>query len=606
MNNLRKLFLLSFFSITALISAAETVEFTASAPNVVVHGQTFQLVYSVNASAKDLRLPEIADFEIVAGPFQQSSSETRVINGKMSSSKSFRFTYTLLSKKEGEFSIAPASISVDNKKYSSNSLKIKVLPPEKSSSDEAKNSSSATSNSLTDDNLFMRAQASRTTLFEQEHVLITYKIYTKVDLVSIENLKFPDFKGFLMQEIDLPKDKQFSMENYNGKNYNTIILRQILLFPQHAGTFDIEKMACDAVVRIRNARRSRSFFDDFFDSYQDVLKPLSSQSLKLEVKNLPAPKPDEFSGAVGDFKLQATISADEVSANESVTVKLKISGNGNLKLVKNPAVKFPADFEVYEPRVENNFANSTAGVSGSKTIEYLAIPRHDGDFVIPAVKFSYFDTASKTYKTLQSDEFKLKVNKSAGGENSGAMVNNFVNKESVQMLGSDVRHIFLGDFALKNQPRFFFGTFGFALAYLLPLIAVCAIFWFFRQKAKENADLAKMRNKRANKRARKRLLQAEKLLADGKKEAFYSEVLKAIWGYLGDKFSIEQSQLNRDNVEAKLQEFSVSEPVVAEFMALISECEFAQYAPEESGQNRENLFQHALEMLTILDEQIKK
>ncbi len=593
----------------ATLALADEVSFTASALNAVPNGQTFQLVYTVNASAKELRIPEISDFDIVAGPFQSKSSSTQIINGNITHTTTLRFTYTLLPKKEGTFSIPSATIMVDKQKYSSNALTIKVLPADEEPPATANQpqTNAPQSQSITNDNLFIRAIVSRKNIYEQEYVLVTYKIYTRVDLVNIDNVKFPDFKDFLMQEIELPKDKQFALENYNGRNYNTITLRQVLLYPQRAGTLNIDRMTCDAIVRVRNAGRSRSIFDDFFDTYQEVVKPISTSVEKLEVKPLPAGKPDGFSGAAGSFTLSSSINKTDLTANESVTVKLKISGNGNIKLIKNPTVKFPADFEVYDPKVDNNFTNTTSGVSGTKTIEYLAIPRHSGTFTIPPVEFSYFDTKTKSYKTLRTESYTLNVSKGSDSEaEQSAVVSNFTNKESVQMLGSDIRHISTENFKLRKPQRFFFGTFGFALGYLLPLVVVALVFWFFRKQARENADIAMMRNRKANKIARKRLRTAEKYLKEGKKEDFYSEILKALWGYLCDKLSIPQVDLNKDNVEAELRKHNLDDQLIDNFMRILNECEFAQYAPSESLHERDNLYDETARTIMQLEEKIKK
>lgn len=605
---MKKYLFLTLLLLTTIVKA-EDVVFTATAPDAVANGQTFQLVYSVNTSAKELRIPEISDFDIVAGPFQSKSSSTQIINGNITHSTSLRFTYTLLPKKEGTFSIPAATIMVDKQKYSSNTLTIKVLPAEEdvNHTNNAENTSSK-NNAITNDNLFIRAIVSRKNVYEQEYVLVTYKIYTRIDLVNIDKVKFPDFKDFLVQEIELPKDKQFALENYNGKNYNTITLRQVLLYPQRAGSLNIDKMTCDAIVRVRNTGPSRSIFDDFFDSYQEIVKPISTNTEKIEVKTLPEGKPSGFSGAAGTFTLSSSINKKELSANESVTIKLKISGNGNIKLLKNPEVKFPADFEVYDPKVENNFTNTTSGVTGTKTIEYLAIPRHSGTFTITPVEFSYFDTNSKTYKTLKSEAFSINVTKASSESENGddPVVNNFTNKESVKVLGSDIRHISMNDFSLEKPSPFFFGTWGFALAYIIPLIIIAFIFWFFRKQAKENSDIIKVRNKKANKMARKRLRTAEKFLKEQKKEEFYSEVLKAIWGYLCDKLTIPQAQLNKDNVEVELRKYSLEESIIQDFIKILNECEFAQYAPGENIEARDNLFSDTMRMITLLEEQIKK
>lgn len=588
--------------------ANEAVNFTASAPDVVPNGSPFQLVYTVNASSKDLRVPEMPDFDVVAGPFTSQSRSMQIVNGNMSSTVTIRYTYTLVPKKEGTFTIAAASIVVDKQKYQSNSLSIKVLPAEETTSTQqssANNNQQVTvSQQITNENLFILPIVSRYKIREQEYTLVTYKIYSKVDLVDIQSPKFPDFKGFMVQEIDLPQNKRISLENYKGKNYNTVILRQYLLYPQKSGTLKIDPMTCDAVVRVRSQARVQSIFDNFFDSYQDIKKSLSTVAVKIDVSPLPAPVPTDFSGGVGKFTLSSNINKTELETNESLTVQLKISGNGNMKMIKNPALKFPPDFEVYEPKVSNDFSNTTSGVTGTKTIEYLAIPRHAGKFTIPAMSFSYFDVASQSYKTLTTPTYELEVKK--GSSASGGVVNNFTNKEQVQLLASDIRYISVDDFEIKPLSSFFFGTWQFWFWLIAPLLMTVLLIVFFRKKARENADLALMRNKKANKVARKRLKVAAKNLKIGNKEIFYNEVLKALWGYVCDKLSMPLADLNKENVASRLRDRNVTDEKIAEFIELLNDCEFARYAPAEDVKEMDKVYEKTMTLITELEQMIKK
>ncbi|MGN0186346.1 MAG: BatD family protein [Paludibacteraceae bacterium] len=593
---------------------ADGVTFTASAPEAIPNGQTFQLVYTVNARGKDLRVPEFSGFDVVAGPFQSTSHSVQFINGTATSQTTLRYTYTLLPTKEGTFTIASATIVVDNEKYQSNALTIKVLPADKVPDDAQQPNnrgqqpqSVPISQQITNENLFIRPIVSRTSVREQEPILLTYKVYSKVDLVNITEPKFPELQGFLVQEIDLPQNKQFALENYNGINYNTITLRQYLLYPQRTGTLDIDKMTCTAVVRVRNQRQVRSIFDDFFDSYQEVNRALTASAVKVKVEPLPTPKPADFCGGVGSFSVQSAINATEMNANDAVTVTVKIAGNGNMKLLQTPSLKFPADFEAYEPKVTNDFTNTTAGVTGTKTIEYLAIPRHSGDFEIPETTFSYFDVASQTYKTLAIPAYTLKVNKGNATDNAPAAVSNYTAQEQVRMLASDIRYIDTTDFAIAEQDEILAGSALFWVCYLLPLALAVVALWFFRKQAQQNADVAFVRNKKANKVARKRLKVAEKYLKTNAKSAFYDEVLKALWGYLCDKLSMPPADLNKENVATKLTAHHVSDEDIAAFIRLLDDCEYARYAPaSDEHAAMDHIFSQTLAMIAKLEETIKR
>ncbi len=604
------IFAIAFWTFSIAVWAAD-VSFTAGAPDAVPNGQPFQLVYTVNAKGKDLRVPDFAGvgFDVLMGPSTSTSQSVQFINGSMSSETIVRYTYTLLPTKEGTFSIPSATIVVDKERYQSNALTIKVIPADKAQQTNSNSSSQQTapiSQSITAENLFLRAIVSRTHVHEQEALLLTYKIYSRVDLANITDVKFPDFQGFLVQEIEQPRDKQFSLENYNGTNYNTITLNQYLLFPQRTGTIDIDKMSCTAVVRVRNQRQVRGFFDDFFSTYQEVNKSLAVAPVKITVDALPAPKPADFCGGVGRFSVKSSINANEINANEAITVTVKISGNGNLKLLQVPSLKFPTDFETYEPKVNNDLKNTAAGVVGSKTIEYLAIPRHSGDYEIPATTFSYFDLDSKTYKQLSIPAYTVKVNKGTATDGPTA-VSDFTNQEQVRTLASDIRYIDTSDFALEQPAELFAGTAEFWLCYLVPFVLAALALWFFRKQAKQNADIALVRNKKANKVARRRLKIAEKYLKANEKAAFYDEVLKSLWGYVGDKLSLPLAELNKENIASKLAEHHVAAVDADAFIRLLDDCEFARYAPAADEHAEMNhIFGQTLDLIAKLEETIKR
>lgn len=605
-----KLIFLSLLILSSwIVRADEPVRFTASAPSTVVMDRPFQLVYTVNASGRDLRVPEINNFDILAGPFQSSSSSIQIINGRQSASESNSFTYTLQAQKTGTFTIPSASIIVAGKKYTSNGVSIKVLPADAASKSQGggqgQSGSKSASQAISNDNIFIRTEVSKTNVYEQEAILVTYKLYTLVDVVQFTNAKLPDFSGFMKQDIDQSKNAQLSTENYNGRNYGTIILSQVLLYPQHAGVIEIGKANFEAVIRVQNRAQVRSIFDDFFDSYTNVSKKILAPSSRITVNALPANKPASFNGTVGHFNLNANISATQTKANDAITLKINISGAGNMKLIKNPEIKFPDGFETYDPKVTNNFKTTSSGVTGSKIIEYMFIPRHSGNFEIPATEFSYFDTQDKRYKVLSTPVYKLQVAKGEGGENS-PVVGNYIDKEDVKQLGKDIRYIATDKFVVEKEEKPLIGSLISWLMYLIPLFISLVLFIFFRKQVIENANVSMVKNKKANKIAQKRLKHAQKLLKEGNKDKFYEEVLKAVWTYLSDKLSIPVATLTKDRVESELTNHNVDLSVSNKFVQILNTCEFARYAPNSGQQEMGNLYDETIQAISNLEELYKK
>lgn len=574
----------------AAIVVAQEVEFKASAPAQVIMGKPFQLVYQVNQRAKDLRVPEFVDFDYVAGPFTSQSSSTSFVNGKRTSTFTLTYTYTLMANKEGNFTIQPATIKVDGKEYTSNGVRITVLPPDKTPTATTDNSSTGNASAISQqpsrdraESIFLRTLVNKTKVHEQEVVLLTYKLYfSNVDVAQFtNNTRLPEFKGFLKQELDMG-EIQTELEHYDGRNYQTAVLYRTLLFPQRSGDIVIEPAQFEAVLRVRNRAQVRSIFDDFFDSYTTATKALIAPGVTIHVSSLPTGKPAGFSGGVGQFSISSAISDTLLQANEAVTMTLVIQGVGNMKLLKTPVIDWPEGFEVYDPKVTNNFKNTTAGVSGTKVIEYLAIPRAGGTYVIPPVQFSYYDVEDDMYRTLTTEEYTLTINRGVGEESNATVVNNYVQKEDIQQLGNDIRYIQTKELLLPtSSPHrlMTFGSFTFWMWYILPTILATVLFIIFRKQIKENADITRMRYKKANKVAQRRLRAAEQLLRQNKKEAFFEEIERAAWTYLSDRLSIPTAQLNKENIAQILCNKGVSEYLVKDILHVLATAEFARYAP---------------------------
>ena len=608
------IFLILMITVSLKMFAEDEVTLRAAAPDVVVNGDQFRLTYTVNSQdVKDFLAPQAKGFDVLMGPSRSQQSSTQIINGKVSSSRSITYTYILMAVSEGTFNIPAASIEVDGKKIFSNPLTIKVLPKDKedANSNQSQGNSGIssrnqkTSGRITDKDLFVLATASKTKVHEQEAILVTYKAYTTVDLRQLLG-KMPDQQGFYVQEVELPAQKTFKLEHYKGRNYNTVVYRQYVLFPQKSGKLEIPAVTFDAVVAQRVAV-SDDPFEAFFNGggYVEVNKKIVAPKLVINVDPLPS-KPEGFSGGVGTFSLKSDISTTELKANEAVTIKLTISGTGNMKLVSAPEVKFPHDFEIYDPKIEDNYELTANGLSGTKTIEYLAIPRHAGNFTVPAIEFKYFDIASEKYKTLTTEAYELKVAKGDGSASSQQVIADFTNKENVKVLGTDILFIKTGDTALRQKGNYFFGTTAYYLWYIIPFLLFIVFVVIYRKQAVENANVAKVKTKKANKVATKRMKLAGKLLSENKVNEFYDEVLKALWGYISDKLNIPVSKLSRDNIEAELSGHGVSEDLIKEFIGALSECEFARYAPGNQNEAMDKVYSASVDVISKMENCIKR
>lgn len=584
--------------------AEDEVTFTASAPDAVAVGDQFRLSYTVNTrNIKDFRAPSIQGFDVLMGPSRSTS--LNIINGDRSESTTF--TYILMATKEGEYTIPGATLSAKGNQMISNSVKIKVLPEDKTATNSGGgqgNVSGRSGTSISSNDLFITSTVSKTNVYEQEAFLLTYKIYTVVDLRGFENVKLPDFKGFHSQEVELPANRRWGLEHYKGRNYHSTIYRQFVLFPQQAGKLTIDPARFDASVNIAQEVDDpfEAFFNGGANSFQ-VRKVLTTPKLTIDVKALPSGKPAGYSGGVGTFNISSSINSTQVKTNDAITVKVVISGTGNLKLVSEPEIKFPEDFEVYDPKVDNQFRLTSSGLSGNKVIEYLAIPRNAGTYKIPPVQFSYFDIKTQSYKTLSTEEYVVQVEKGEG--NATQTIANFTNKEDLKILNEDIRFIKQNEVTLTPKGAFFFGSTSYWLFYLVPGVFFIAFFIIYRKQIAANANVARVRTKKANKVAVKRMKLAGKLLASNQREAFYDEVLKALWGYISDKLNIPVSRLSKDNIEEELQKVGVQAELIKEFIDALDQCEFARFAPGDPNQAMDKVYKASLEVISKMENSIK-
>lgn len=595
------IFLVALLTGNIAVSEAQ-VTFKATAPASVVEGEQFRLSYVLNQEGRDLRLPDLSDFDILFGPSTSTSFSQRTINGKTTSERSVTYTYILVAKTTGTFTIGPASISVDGANYQSNSLKVEVLPPdEKSSQSSRGGGSSSGSATVSDNDAFIRAIVSKNNPYEQEGFTVTFRLYTTLNIVNFGRIQFPEFEGFMVEEIDVPVNQQLQMERYNGRNYYTADLRKTLLFPQKSGQITIPSGRLEMVFSVPSGRSVTTFFGSQ-ELMVDVNKTLVTNPVVINVKPLPANRPASFANAVGTFTMKPNINTTQLRANEAISLRLEISGTGNMKLISNPAVEFPSNFEVYDPTVTNALNVTSNGLTGIRTIEYMAIPRYEGNYTIPPVEFSYFDINTNSYKTLTTEEYSLQI---AKGDPGSITSSNFVNQQDVRV-EQDIRFLKTGEPNYLSISNFFVGSLNYWLWYIIPFVLLVVLFIINRKQARENANVALMRNRKANKIAIKRLKLAEKYLKEQKKENFYDEVLRAIWGYFSDKLSIPVANLSKNNIENELSKNGISGELISRFMQILDTCEFARYAPAESDAEMESVYNNTFNAIGEMENRLKK
>lgn len=605
-----KKFLIGLWMCLLAMGAQAAIQVKATAPDVVEEGEQFRLSFTVNTQdVSDFHLPELEGFSIDMGPSRSSQSSFQMINGRTSQSSSITYTYILSALKEGTFILPPATVTSGGKQYKSNKVTIKVVPGSGGGGQSAQQGGSRHERmqmqdagaKITGKDLFITVTANKSRVYEQEAVVLTYKVYSLVNLSQLDG-EIPDLEGFHVQEIELPQQKSLKMENHNGRSYGTVVWRQYVLFPQRSGKLTIPSVKIEGIVIQQN--RNIDPIDAFFNggsAMVEVKKTIVAPSLTLQVDPLPAPRPENFSGAVGRFNVSASLTPKDLKANDALTLRLTVSGNGNMKLMKAPAVEFPKDFETYDPKVTDQTKVGRSGASGNKIFDYLAVPRHQGKYTIPAVDFCYFDPEAKAYKTVKTESFDISVAKGKGGGTS----TNFTNREDVELLASDIRYIHQGDVQMRQRGEAYFATAAYWWSYVIPLLALVALIVAFRKKAMENANVAKMRNKKASKAATKRLKQAAVLLKAGKPAEFYEEVLKALWGYVGDKLNLPAAELNKENVSEKLQAKGADEGLVRRLVEVMNDCEFARYAPGDPLQTMDKIYAAATDVINKMESSIK-
>ena len=580
-----------------LSAVAQNVK--VNVPSDVMVGDNFRLTYTVsNADVKDIRIGNMPEgLELLYGPSTSVQQSYSNINGHSTTSSSISYTYMISASKKGSYTLPQATIWLTNgKTLHSQKRTVKVVdnPYGNQQSNNGKaqqrqqrrqSTASYAGEKITSKDLFIQVSTNKKSVYEQEPVLLTYKVCTAVELTQLD-VKMPDVAGFLTEEVLQAGGRSFRLENINGRVYKTAIWSQYLLYPQKSGDLTIPSLTFNGVV----LQRDRNFdpFEAMFNggsAYVEVNQKINAPAVTLHVDPLPS-RPDDFSGAVGMFDIKAHLDKNEVMANNAVTLRVEISGYGNMKLISCPEPELPKDFDKYDPRTTDNTQLTKNGASGSMIYDIIIVPRNMGKYEIPALEFTYFDSAEKKYKTLKTEKFALNVLK---GDGKTSYVDDFSNTKD-----RDIRGIKKGTAEHRSTDRLFFGSTSYWIVLAITSIIFIALLIIFRRRAIENADVVKLKGKRANSVAVKRLRKADKLMKAGRDGEFFDEVLRALWGYVSDKLNMPSEKLLRENVEENLTANGVATATVEKFIKALDECEFERYAPGDKGVSMNKTFESAM------------
>lgn len=596
---MRKICILSVLLIAALGVSAQNVDFQANAPSVVATNEVFRIEFSLNAKPEKFTEPKITGVDVLAGPTTSQGQSISIINGNMTQTINFTYTYVLQSLTPGRIVIPPASVVVDGKTYTTKELPIEVVGEDdagRSAANKKSGSGKPQSNKdvggkIGPEDLFVRASVNKSTVYKGQPVKVTFKLYMRGVPTAVESVKYPAFNGFWSQEV-ANVNRNTHRETLNSKVYDAVVINEYLLYPQQSGVLHIEQFDLDVVAQIVVQQRRQSLIDDFFGggaTVKDVRKKLSTAPVKITVKDLPAGAPDSFSGAVGRFKMTSDVSASSISVNSATTYTIKISGAGNLPLIQSPKLTLPSSFEQYNIKTTESLNNNGAGINGYRQFEYPFIARAEGDYVIPSIPFTYFDPEQIKYITLTTAEVDLNVlpDSSGRGVSSGGGMVSGLTKEDIKILGQDIRFIKIGRSGLVQSNYILIGSRAYFLILLLIVIIFVITMKYLDKMIKEMSNSVLVRGRRANKVALQRLRAAETFMKDDNQRRFYEEMLRAFWGYMSDKLNIPMSNLTKDNVRDELLKRGLAPEYSEQFIKIVSECEYAQYSPAVSRQMKE-------------------
>ncbi len=578
-------------------AAAAQNSFTVDAPAVVSTDEIFRVVFTAtyeSGKISDFTPPSFEGFEVLAGPVQSTSTNYQNINGQSSTTHTRSYTYTVRVVQEGKVTVPSASIKIGKDTYTTDPKTVEAVKG------QVPDGGSSSAGQRAGDDLRLRVSVSKTRVVVGEPVIVTLKLYVQSSAISgFEDVRFPTFDGFWSQEIDAPQNIQFVRENYDGQIYNAALLRRYMLLPQQTGTLTIEPSELVCLLQIQAEQTGpRSIFDDFFSSYQTIRKRVASEPVTINVSALPAGAPASFTGGVGSFRLSAGFDSDSVAAHEATSLKITISGTGNINLVDAPKVRLPADFESYDVRKTENITTGTSGSTGTLTFEYPFIPRAPGTFDLEPVEFTYYDIDAGRYRTLSSGPLSLKVGE--GTRTDAAVIPSGVSKRSVESLGEDIRFISTTT-NLRKAGRMMVSSPAMIIIPTVILLAAAAVWVLLARSIVRRSDVAGTRNRKAMKVARARLKNASAFLRQGLYGAFYEELHKALHGYISDKLMLPVADLTRERIGEELRARGKDEAVIQELSDILDACEYARYAPASGSEAMEKHYQQAVKVISQIE-----
>ena len=573
-------------------------QINVTAPSKVSVGENFRIAYTIkNQEIDDFRsnLRSSDEVEIIAGPYTSKMSSFNVVNGHTTSTSSITYTYTLTANKAGTYSVPAAYAKINGKGISSHALKI-VITGQVSNKNNSNNTTANSSTKISGNELFIKVTANKKKVHEQEPILLTYKVYTTLELTQLEG-KMPDLTGFHCQEVKLPQQKSFHIERVNGRAYRCVTWSQYVMYPQMTGKLKIPSITFHGIIVQEN--RSVDPFEAFFNGgsgYVEVKRDIVAPGLMVEVEPLKN-KPANFSGGLGKLNITAQLDNKSVKSGTPINLRVVIGGYGNLKLVKQPGVEFPKDFDQYDAKVTDNTKLTSKGLEGNMVYDFLAVPRNQGNYTIPPIKLVYYDVESNQYRTVATSELKLQVTK---GDQAHGSLASFSEEKDL-----DIHNIKEGSFTLKQSSPFFFESKFYWVCLIGTLLIFFLLLIVFRKRAISNSDIVKVKGKKANRIATKRLRKANQLMLHGKSDEFYDEVLKALWGYVGDKLNMPVEKLTEENISQELSSHNITNDIIKKFTNALSECEFERYAPGDPAGNMNKTFESAMTAIIEIERVIK-
>jgi hypothetical protein len=604
---MRSYMLTMVYLLTVFSLAAQEINLTVDAPRSAAAGERFRLVYTVNSTEGRFLPPAFDPSFTVSGPQSSTSRNVQWINGQMNSTSTTTLIYYVVASTPGKYTIAPAQ-------YESKKVTVSCLPLEieitAGGTTPARGAQSVRGTQgvqqgreaapASGSELSLRLLLSTREVYVGQPVTATLKLYTRINLSGINDLKYPDFKGFLREDIETPPLKNLESEVIDGVQYGTGVLQRFVLYPQISGDIRVDTVHITALVQQRTGAGdpffSDPFFDNFFSNVTTVAMKVSTKPAVIKVKPLPEPRPADFHGAVGSFDLSSSLSKTDVEVNDAMTYTLTLKGTGNLNLASAPVINFPQGIEKYDPKVT---VRSSGTSTGTKTFEFLLIPRNTGTFELPPVSYTVFDAAKEKYITLQTEGYTVNVTGSTGaGETSTPA---YVPGEDVKYLGQDIRYFRNGESRLDFRPSSLVSRTYYWLWFALALFLTVVILLLRREQMKRTADIKGLRNRKASKVARRRLLKARSLLDTGKPEMANAELAKALWGYLGDKLAIAPSDLTKDKCYTALRAKNVDEDVITELDLILSATEYSRYSPSSERESPAGLYKRAVALIGKLD-----